>query len=82
VTGRPDLREHAAEGLGLLGRDHEVARVPAQHLFAGVAGRTLAGVVEEEDPPFAVEHADERLRRRRQRCGERLWLEARRVGQS
>ena len=45
------------------GKFFEPARVTAEHLIAGVAGRPLAGVVEEEDSPALVEDADERLGR-------------------
>jgi hypothetical protein len=59
----PDVREELAEGLALLGRDHAGARVAADHLGAREARRALARLVEEQDPPFPVQHADERLRR-------------------
>ena len=47
--GPPDVREHVAERLGLLGWNDELARVASEHLLAAEAGRALAGVVEEED---------------------------------
>ena len=61
--GRPDVREHGTEGLALLGRDHELARVATEHLAARVAGGVLAGPIEADDPSGGVEDADERLRR-------------------
>jgi hypothetical protein len=70
------------ERLALFGRDHELARVATEHLLAGETGHALAGVVEEQDAPPAVEHADEGLRRRGQRGGEVGGLEAARGGRS
>ena len=60
-AGPPDEGQELAERLALLVRDHEVASVAADDLLAPVARRPLAGLVEEQDPPVAVEHADERL---------------------
>jgi hypothetical protein len=57
----PHVGEELPEGLALLGRDHEVARVAADDLLAAEPGRALARVVEEQDPAAPVEHADERL---------------------
>jgi hypothetical protein len=55
----PDEREELPERFALLVRDHDLARVAADHLVAGVAGRALAGLVEQQDAPVAVEHADQ-----------------------
>ena len=60
-AGPPDVGEELAERLALLGRDHEVARVAAEHLVAREPGRALARVVEQHDPALRVEDADERL---------------------
>ena len=61
-AGRPDVLEELAEGLALLGRDDEVARVATDQLVAAKARGPLARLVEEQDPPLPIEHADERLR--------------------
>jgi hypothetical protein len=66
----PDVGEHFAEGLRLLWRNDEVARVSAQNLLAREARRPLTGVVEEQDASIAVEDADERLRRLGENLGE------------
>ena len=53
-------------------RDHDVARVAAEHLVAAVARGPLARLVEEQDPAVAVEHADQRLGRLGEDPGEGL----------
>jgi hypothetical protein len=67
----PDVREHVAEGLGLLGWDHPVAGILAKDLVAREAGRALAALVEEQDATVAVEHAHEGERRLRRELEER-----------
>src|SRR4029077_14022610 len=71
--------QDAAEGLGLLRRDHRLARVAADDLLAPEAGRALAGVVEEQDDPVRVEHAHERLCRLCERSREDARLDGRRA---
>src|SRR5262249_3830333 len=66
----PDVDEDFPERIGLLARNDEVARVAADDLVAAEPGRALAGVVEEDDSPGPVEHADERLRRLGEDLGE------------
>ncbi len=53
-----ELLEEDRERRPLLGRDHDLAGVAADHLGCREAGHALAGVVEREDPPRAVELAD------------------------
>jgi hypothetical protein len=71
-AGVEDEREEVAEGVALLGRDHEVARVLAEHLRARVARRPFTGVVEQPDARLAVVDAYQRLGRLREDGGERL----------
>jgi hypothetical protein len=71
-AGLPDVGQELGERVPLLVRDHEVARVTAEHLLARVPGGALARVVEEHDPAAAVVDADERLGRLGQDRGERL----------
>ena len=70
VAAAPDVCEHFAERIALLGRDQRVGEVAADHLVAREARRALAGVVEEEGAPGLVQHADERLCRLREHAGE------------
>ena len=67
---RPDICEHCAECIGLLGRDDEIAGVAAEHLVARKPRRTYARIVEEENAPCSVQDADERHRRLGQDLGE------------
>ncbi len=53
-AGIPDVGEEVAERVALLRRDHDVARVPPEHLVAPEPGRALARVVEEDDAAAAV----------------------------
>ena len=59
--GPPDVGEEVPERLALLLRDHELARVATEHLFAPEPRRALARIVEQQDPGLAVVDADQRL---------------------
>src|SRR5437773_1707691 len=71
----PHARKHVAERLDLLRRDDELARIAADDLVRGEAGRSLARLVEGQDPALAVENADERLRRLRESGREGPWID-------
>ncbi len=71
VARLPDVGQHLAERVGLLARDDEVEDGPPEHLLAAEPARPFARVVEEQEPPLAVECADERLRRLREHRRER-----------